>query len=144
MTCGTVFNLIAMVALASAGAIAFRQYTATDAVVWLVLGLAAYNASNVAWIALIGQSGLSRATVYAAACQIIFLTGASALLGDAVGRWGWIAAGLAGLAVWVGSLQDTGPGVASQPERSVPAASSNSSSNSGADMDPPRSTLGGQ
>lgn len=144
MTGGTAFLLIAMVVLASGGAIAFRQYTATDAIVWLALGVAAYNASNVAWIALIGETGLGRATVYAAACQIIFLTVASALLGDAVGRWGWIAAGLAGLAVLAGSLQDTETRVVSQPERSVPAASSNSSSNSGADMNPPRSTPGGQ
>ncbi|MEM1372274.1 MAG: hypothetical protein AAGG72_08640, partial [Pseudomonadota bacterium] len=130
-TGGTAITLIAMVALASAGAIAFRQYTATDAVVWLLLGLAAYNVSNVAWIALIGQTGLGRATVYAAACQIIFLTVASALLGDAVGRWGWVAAALAGLAVLVPSLPDD----ASRSTHTLPASSSKSTQNTEENVD---------
>ncbi len=105
MTPSSEILLLVMVVLTSAGAMAFQQYTATEAIIWLVLGLAAYNASNVVWIFLIGEAGLGKTTVPAAACQVIFLTAASALLGDAVGRWGWVAAGFACLAVGAALLK---------------------------------------
>lgn len=104
MTSASVLILLAMVAATTVGAITFKQFVVSGQVFWLIAGLIAYNASNIAWILLIEQSGLGRAAALAAASQILILTIAGALFGEAVGKLGWLAAIIAGLAVLVSSL----------------------------------------
>lgn len=95
------FLVAVLVALTGMGAMAFRQFVVEGGVGWLIVGLVAYNASNIAWIGLIDRTGLGLASAYAAASQIVLVTFVSMLLGDPVGRWGWVAAALACLAVVV-------------------------------------------
>ena len=92
-----------LVALSILRGLAFRQYVSVGSLGWLILGLAAYDVSNIAWIGLIDRAALAEATAYAAATRIVFLTLVGMLLGDPVVRWSWFAAALACLAVVAGA-----------------------------------------
>lgn len=109
MNLSNMLILGSIVAATSLGAAAFKQFTVTRELAWLIAGLAAYNTSNIAWIMLIDQAGLARAMVYSAAGQIVLMTLVGALFGETVGRAGWGAALLATLAVIVASMTPSVP-----------------------------------
>ncbi|MEM9698864.1 MAG: hypothetical protein AAF943_08760 [Pseudomonadota bacterium] len=91
-------------ALAICGASAFKQFVTVRDPLWIVVGVIAYNLSNVGWIMLIDQTGLARATVIASAAQILILTLIGNFFGERVGPSGWIAAGLMCAAIGVSSF----------------------------------------
>ncbi|MEL6467961.1 MAG: hypothetical protein AAFQ58_23610 [Pseudomonadota bacterium] len=114
------FLTVSIVAVTSVGAVAFKQFTVPRDVGWLVAGLAAYNASNIARIMLIDQAGLARAMVYSAAGQIILMTIVGTLFGEAVGRTRWQAVALASLAVIAASMTvpESASGISEHPKPS--------------------------
>lgn len=91
-------------ALAICGASAFKQFVTVRDPLWIVVGVIAYNLSNIGWIMLIDQTGLARATVIASATQILILTLIGNFFGERVGPSGWIAAVLMCAAIAVSSL----------------------------------------
>ena len=96
--------VLCVTALAICGASAFKQFVTVRDPLWIVVGVIAYNLSNVGWIMLIDQTGLARATVIASATQILILTLIGNFFGERVGLFGWIAAGLMCAAIAVSSF----------------------------------------
>lgn len=74
------------------GALAFKYFTETRDVLWLVAGFAAYAQSNVAFILIMDQSGIARAMVLASVAQIILTTAAGFYFGEKIGVYSLAAA----------------------------------------------------
>lgn len=83
---------ICVSALGICGASAFKQFLTVRNPIWIVVGVIAYNWSNVGWLMLIDQTGLARATIIASATQILILTLIGNFFGERIGASGWIAA----------------------------------------------------
>jgi len=93
-TCAAGMSLVSF-----GGALAFKQFNETKDVLFLVAGFCAYGLSNVAFIMLMGQTGIARAMVLASVAQIVLSTVAGLYLGERVGITGLVAAGIAFVAV---------------------------------------------
>ena len=86
------------------GGAAFKQFAMTREPIWIVLGVIAYNLSNIGWLALIDETGLARASVLAASAQILGLTAVAALTGERIALTGWFAAALVCFSILVSSI----------------------------------------
>lgn len=80
-----VFILVGSVAACSIlGGAAFKQFAISRDPLWLIAGFAAYNASNVVWLALIDDSGLSRASLLVSVASLIAMTLVGAAFGERI------------------------------------------------------------
>ena len=134
--------VLCVTALAICGASAFKQFVTVRDPLWIVLGVIAYNLSNVGWIMLIDQTGLARATVIASATQVLVLTLIGSFFGERVGAPGWIAAVLMCVAIAVSSFPPKATDThAAESERNN--TQSNSQFKTSPDADPHRTDNGG-
>lgn len=95
MTRSTIILVVIVTLCSVCGASAFKQFSISRNVAWLILGVVAYNLSNIGWITLIDQSGLARASVMASAASIFFMTAIGALYGERLNAFHFAAAALA-------------------------------------------------
>lgn len=110
--------VVAMTLLWFSGGLAFRNFEQTKDVLWLLSGLSLYGLAIVAFIHLIGQSGLARAVIYSSAVGVALNVGAGIYFREGLGWRDFTAAALVCIALLLPLLSPSAPTGKSNSENS--------------------------
>lgn len=108
--------VLGMTLLWFSGGLAFKNFAQTKDVLWLLVGLSLYGLAVVAFINLIGQSGLARAVIYSSAIGIALNVGAGVYFREGLGWRDFTAAALVCLALVLPLLGPSAPASKVNPE----------------------------